>query len=120
MSSLSYSCFGYSNPADVSWQLDSVAQPGKSVRESYYSNFANLIIRHDLSANERLFVKARYFNYKSKNRSSLPETNFIGRMNELTGDLLYELDSLSLFKRWHNLAVGYKSIYRKFYAHFFK
>ena len=112
MSSLSYSCFGYSNPADVSWQLDSVAQPGKSVRESYYSNFANLIIRHDLSANERLFVKARYFNYKSKNRSSLPETNFIGRMNELTGDLLYELDSLSLFKRWHNLAVGYKSIYR--------
>lgn len=112
MSSLSYSCFGYSSPADVSWQLDSVAQPGKSVRESYYSNFANLIIRHDLSANERLFVKARYFNYKSKNRSSLPETNFIGRMNELTGDLLYELDSLSLFKRWHNLAVGYKSIYR--------
>lgn len=33
-------------------------------------------------------------------------------MNELTGDLLYELDSLSLFKRWHNLAVGYKSVYR--------
>lgn len=112
MSSLSYSCFGYSSPADVSWQLDGVAQPEKSFRESYYSNFANLIIRHDLSANERLFVKARYFNYKSKNRSSLPETNFIGRMNELTGDLLYELDSLSLFKRWHNLAVGYKSIYR--------
>lgn len=112
MSSLSYSCFGYSSPADVSWQLDGVAQPEKRLRESYYSNFANLIIRHDLSANERFFVKARYFNYKSKNRSSLPVTNFIGRMNELTGDLLYELDSLSLFKRWHNLAVGYKSVYR--------
>lgn len=112
MSSLSYSCFGYGSPADVSWQSEGVEQPGKKVKESYYSNFANLIIRHDLKANERFFVKARYFNYKSKNKSSLPVTNFRGRMNELTGDLLYESDSLSLFRRWHSLAVGYKSIYR--------
>lgn len=112
ISSLSYTGFGYNSPADMSWQLDNVSQPDKRIRESYYSNFANLIIRHNLSSKERFLVKARYFNYKSKNSSSVPATRFIGRMNEFTGNVLYESDSLPLFNRWHNLAVGYKSIYR--------
>lgn len=112
MSSLSYSFFGYNSPADVSWKLDGVAQPDKNIKESYYSNFVNIVVRCDLNHNERFFGKARYFNYVSKNSSSTPLTKFIGKMDEITGDFLYELDSLSLFKRYHNLAVGYKSIYR--------
>ena len=33
-------------------------------------------------------------------------------MNEYTGELLYESDSLPLFNKHHNLAIGYKCIYR--------
>ncbi|RRD02946.1 TonB-dependent receptor [Prevotella sp. OH937_COT-195] len=112
MSSLSYSMFGYKSPADISWQLYGVTQPEKEVEESYFSNFANMVIRHDINAGERFYIKARYFNYKSENRSTMPVTRYIGRMNEYTGDLMYEADSVSLFNKYHSVAAGYKSIYR--------
>lgn len=112
MSSLSYTMFGYKSPADVYWQMNGMAQPDKEVEESYFSNVANLVVRHDMGDNDRLYVKARYFNYRSKNRSTVPLTKYIGRMNEFTGDLMYESDSVSLFSKYHSVAAGYKSIYR--------
>lgn len=110
--SLSYSFFGYQSPADVSSQMKGITQPKREVKESYFSNFANLVVRHDKSANERFFLKARYFNYLSKNRSTMPATLFRGQMDEFTCNFQYELDSLSWLKKNHSFAVGYKSVYR--------
>ena len=112
MTSMSYSFFGYKSPANMNWELNGVVQPEQKSKEAYYSHFANFVLRHDNSIHGRFFIKARFFNYKSINSSSPPISQYTGRMNEYTGDILYESDSLPLFNKHHNLAIGYKCIYR--------
>lgn len=110
--SLSYSLFGYENAANILGYLEGDKQPDRQVNSVNVSNFANMVLRYDKNSNNRFFIKTRYFNYKSTNSSSSVLSEFTGQMNEGTGDVLFESDSTYLFNKYHNFAVGYKSIYR--------
>ena len=109
---LNYSIFGYKAPADVVWRSKGVSQTAQYNKESYFSHFVNAVIAHDINANKRLFFKARYFNYATNNETAHPYTLYKGKMNEWTGEILLEADSIRFLRDYHNIAVGIKSIYR--------
>lgn len=112
MSSLSYSLWGYDNPSDVSGYVAGVLKPKQKLSETYLQHSANLITRFDVNSHNRLYLKARYFTHQSDNSSTFPDLKSTGRMNEYSGEILYEMDSLRLFKKYHGFAAGLRSIYR--------
>lgn len=108
----SFYTFGFMGPATVSRKLNGNMQPQQKSDESFYNNTTNLVIKHNINSHERLFIKSRFFNYKSTNSTSPPTSDYTGRMNELSGNFVYEADSIAAFSKFHNFAAGYKGIYR--------
>lgn len=113
MASAGYSISGYNTHRKSMLSMVGMPDSHPKLNEEYTSHFANAITRYNPTPRDKILAKMRYFYYTNTDKVDVPTPyNYRGRMHELTGEVLYETDSLRLFGLSHSSTIGYKSIYR--------
>ena len=112
LTSLSYANFGYQTPAKMNWWLMGQEQQLRELNERVRNHHGNVVVRYDVDAGRRLYLKGRYFNYHSSHSSTQPTQHNLSQMKEWTAETLGEIDQFSLFGTKHAMTLGVKGIFR--------
>lgn len=110
---LSYGYFNY----DIKQRNDIISISGMSgkndLHEKVDNHITNAMLKYAINNNNRLFLKGRFQFYRDKNKTEQQAfDDYSSMMREYSIEVLQEIDSLRLFRNWHEVNYGLKAILR--------
>ena len=112
--SVAYTFFGFNSNINAQPESKTGFSGKQKITEGYGSHNINIVSCYEIHKNQLLNLKTRFRKYKSTNKNDQPiALTYETCMNELTGELSYQINNLHLIGKGNELQMGYKNIYRQ-------